>query len=154
MRKIVIGSDHRGFCLKEYLKITLGEELEFIDIGCYTEESTDYPLISKELVLKQKELAEINNDKDLNKTFGIIICGSGVGVSMAVNKFPYIRGALVFDEGIAKSSRQHNNANVICLPSDYIHQEKAMEFIRIFLSEPFEGGRHEKRVGELSKLFC
>ncbi len=151
---IVIGCDHRGFLLKEHIKSVMGSEKDFIDVGCYSEESVDYPIISKKLVLKQKEIAEQNNDKEISNTFGIIICGSGIGVSIAVNKFPFIRGALVFNEAIAKSARQHNNSNVLCLPADHLTKDKAIEIIKIFVSENFEGGRHEKRVKELSKISC
>ncbi len=152
--KLVIGSDHRGFLLKEHVKLSLAKEINFLDIGCYSAESVDYPVVSKNLVLSLKELAEQNSDNNINNTFGVIICGSGVGVSIAVNKFPFIRGALVFNEEIAKSSREHNNSNVICLPADYLSQNQAVQLIKTFISTAFEGGRHENRVKELSNLFC
>jgi ribose 5-phosphate isomerase B len=153
LQNLVIGSDHRGFDLKESVKLALKNEFNFIDVGCYSKESVDYPNIAASLV--NKMVAENKKESDnLNiNTFGIIICGSGIGVSIAVNKFPFIRGALVFNEGVAKSSRQHNNANVICLPADYLSIEEAVNFIRIFIAEKFEGGRHESRVQALSNIY-
>lgn len=152
--KIVIGSDHRGFLLKEYIKANMSKDINFVDVGCYSVDSVDYPLVSKDLVLKLKEVAEQNGDKEINNTFGIIICGSGVGVSIAVNKFPFIRGALVFNDEVAKSSRQHNNSNVLCLPADYLSEKQSIQIIKTFITETFEGGRHENRVKELSNLSC
>ncbi|MDR2008679.1 MAG: RpiB/LacA/LacB family sugar-phosphate isomerase [Alphaproteobacteria bacterium] len=142
MQNLVIGSDHRGFALKESLKDSLKEEFNFTDVGCYSCDSVDYPLVAKDFAEKMKE----------NNGFGIIICGSGIGVSIAVNRFSFIRGALVFHENVAKSARQHNNANTICLAADYVSVEEAIKFIKLFLTTEFEGGRHQRRVDELSNM--
>ncbi len=146
--KIVIGSDHRGFTLKEFVKTKLPNNYTYYDVGCYSVESADYPIISSELAKKMALLQLDSKDK----VFGILICGSGVGISIAVNKFQHIRGALVYNKNIAFSARQHNNANVICLPADYISLDDALSFINIFLHEEFEGGRHKNRVDQISKL--
>jgi ribose 5-phosphate isomerase B len=139
MKKIVFGADHRGFNLKEKLMPVFKKEgYEVIDVGCYSQESADYPVVSKLLVEKMQE--------DLNNCIGVIICGSGIGVSMAVNRYKDIRGALVFNEGMAKSARSHNDANVICFASDYTGVKDAEEFLKIFLKQSFEGGRHQSRV--------
>ena len=143
MKKIVIGADHRGFKLKEELKKSeLLNKYEFIDVGCYSSDSVDYPEIGKKLAMEIQ--------KDIENTLGIIICGSGIGVSIAVNRFSFIRGALVFHKDMVKSSRSHNNANVLALASDYTDYNQALEFIDIFLKTEFEGGRHQTRVDMLS----
>ncbi|MCL2566738.1 MAG: RpiB/LacA/LacB family sugar-phosphate isomerase [Alphaproteobacteria bacterium] len=150
MQNLVIGSDHRGFQLKESLKLALGREFNFIDVGCYSAESVDYPLISADLAKKLKEVAKADGDVEVSNTFAVIICGSGIGISIAVNRFPFIRGALVYNEEVAKTSRQHNNANTICLAADYLSTDEAVHFIKLFVAEKFEGGRHQRRVDELA----
>ena len=143
MKKIVIGCDHAGFELKEYLKINLNKDiLELIDLGTYTDESCDYPDFSHK-VAKAIDTGEFK--------FGILICGSGIGVSMVANRYNNVRAALCWNKETAKLSREHNDANVICLPSRFIDNSTAKEMTEIFLTTDFEGGRHQRRVEKISK---
>ncbi len=140
--KIVIGSDHRGFKLKEYIKKILKEKgYEVNDIGGFSEESSDYP----DFALKVGE--EI---KEGRANFGILICMTGIGMEIAANKVKGIRAALCRDEEDAYLARSHNNANVLTLGAKNIKDEKEIEKIVIkFLETPFEGGRHERRIKKI-----
>ena len=140
--KIAIGSDHAGFELKEilldHLK-NLGHTIE--DFGCSGPERADYPDHAHPLA-QSVQLGQ--NER------GIVICGSGNGINMTVNKYKGIRSALCWDPELAEMARAHNNANVLALPARYISTEKAMECLLAFLNTDFEGGRHEQRVDKIS----
>ena len=132
-----LASDHAGFKLKTYLADWLkGEGLEVIDHGTDSPQSCDYPVFAKKLALAVKDSGQP----------GILVCGSGIGVSMVANRFPGVRAALCTHEFHAKGSRAHNNANVICLGERVTAPGLASILVEIFLTEPFEGGRHAKRV--------
>ncbi|MFV0350013.1 MAG: ribose 5-phosphate isomerase B [Halodesulfovibrio sp.] len=138
MSKIVcIGSDHAGFALKEvivsYLN-GLGYSVE--DLGPATASSCDYPEFAHKVC--QKALSD--------SIPGILICGTGIGMSMAANRHEGIRAALCTNEFHARATRQHNNANVLCLGERVTGPGVAMELARIFLETPFEGGRHQRRI--------
>lgn len=139
---IPIGADHAGFKLKEsvinYFK-TKG--YSFKDYGCNSEESIDYPDFGHP-VAKHVE--------DNKGTLGIVICGSGNGINMTVNKHEGIRSALCWNNEIAELARQHNNANVIALPARFIDEDSAFRMIETFLITEFEGGRHQRRVDKIS----
>ncbi|MBL6664432.1 MAG: ribose 5-phosphate isomerase B [Rickettsiales bacterium] len=142
MRSLLIASDHAGFNLKSkivsYLKTN---NIRYTDLGCDSlSTSVDYPDYANKLC----------QDFDENNNFGILICGSGVGVSIAANRYSNIRAALCRDEEIAKLARQHNDANVICLGARFIEDEKAISVIKTFLETHFENGRHQIRVEKLS----
>lgn len=136
--KLSIGSDHGGFLLKQqvidYLK---KQNHEVIDYGCNSLDSCDYPIFAKE-VAKDVSLEKVD--------FGILICTTGIGMSITANKFKGVRAALVTNLESAKLTRMHNNSNVICLGAKFTPYEDAIEFIDAFLNEKFEGGRHERRV--------
>lgn len=140
---IVIASDHAGFDLKKHLiEIFNKENIQFSDLGCTSsDEAVDYPDYANILAEKLKNNTEC---------FGILICGSGVGISIAANRHKHIRAALCFDTNIAMLARLHNNANVLCLGARVIDFAYAAEIVKIFLSTKFEGKRHEKRVSKLS----
>lgn len=143
MKKIIpIGSDHAGYTLKneviQHLK-NLGYTVE--DFGCYSEESIDYPDFGHPVA----EMVESNPGM-----LGIIICGSGNGINMTANKHQGIRSALCWEPEIAQLAREHNNANILALPARFISKEKALEMVDVFLSTPFEGGRHERRVNKIA----
>jgi len=140
--KIIIGSDHRGFKAKEFLKKHI-TGYEIIDVGAFSNDPVDYPNVSKDLVCKMEE--------DFNNSLGIILCGSGLGVCIAVNRYPKIRGALIYNTSTAKSAKQHSNANVLCLSADNFTGEELLDFIKIFFAEKFAGGRHQKRILELEQ---
>ena len=113
-----------------------------INLGCDTEESVDYPDFAHPLAEK------ISNNENSK---GIIICGSGIGVSMAANKHKGVRSALCWNKETAKLSRSHNNANVLSLPARFLKKKEAIEIVEIFLNTDFEGGRHERRVDKIDK---
>lgn len=135
--RIIIASDHAGYELKQYLKSKLTDkDFEIIDIGTNSSESVDYPNFAHELA--SKVISE--------NIRGILICGSGIGMSMAVNKHKDIRGALCTNTEMAKLSREHNNANVLILGARFTEPKLAWEILEIWLNTDFSGGRHEKRV--------
>ena len=139
--KITIGSDHAGFEHKleiiKFLENT--NETEILDVGPFNINSVDYPdyahLLAKEVLA--------------GSDFGILICGSGNGISMAANKHKNIRCAVCWNQEITKLARAHNNANVISLPARFLSIDKSIELITIFLKETFEGGRHLRRVEKI-----
>jgi len=136
--KIVIGSDHGGFALKEvilaYLS-TLDHDIQ--DVGCFSNDSVDYPNFA-DLVCGQ--VAKGDADK------GILICGTGIGMSMAANKHAGIRAALCSEQYTARMSREHNDANILCMGERVTGPGVAEEIVSTWLSTPFEGGRHLRRI--------
>lgn len=140
--KLAIGSDHAGFLLKqsliEFLK-ELGHEV--MDFGCHSEDSIDYPDYAHP-VAEEVEAQRVN--------LGILICGSGNGISMTANKHQGIRCALCWNPEIARLARQHNDANIVSLPARFINTQTAIEIVRDFISTEFEGGRHATRVAKIS----
>lgn len=143
-KKIFIASDHAGFLLKKFLIAEL-EKLGFatVDLGCDSgEKSVDYPDFGQKLC---KRISPKNDD------FGVLVCGSGIGISIAANRFKHIRAALCHNKKSAEMSRRHNDANVICLGARMISEKNALAALKVFLATKFEAGRHEKRVAKLSK---
>ena len=140
--KIVIGSDHRGYPLKEQIKKYFdNSKIEYKDVGTTSTESVDYPDYAK------LAGAAINDE---NFDYGVLICGSGIGVSMAANKVKGLRAVNANNNNMAEMARKHNNANVICFGSDFIDYEKAIRFFEIFINTRFEGEeRHERRLAKL-----
>ena len=142
--KIVIGSDHGGIHLKEVLKQHLAERgVEVSDAGTYTEESCDYPDIAL------KVCRDITAGKAER---GILVCGTGIGMSMAANKVKGIRAALCGDVFSAAMSREHNNANVICLGERVLGAGLATRILDAWLDTEFAGGRHERRVNKIMAI--
>jgi ribose 5-phosphate isomerase B len=142
--RIAIGSDHRGFALKEVLKELLAElGHEWVDFGCQTEEPVDYPDIAR-------PLAEAVAAGEYER--GILICGSGVGMSIAANKVKGVRAALCHDTFAGRLTRRHNDANVLCLGGWCIGRGVAEDIVRLFLSEDFEGGRHARRLEKIRAI--
>lgn len=139
--RIGFASDHAGFQLKEFLKPRLVSSSEVVDVGTGSDASVDYPDFAHALAYQIE-----NNKIDL----GIAICGSGIGMSIALNRHEKIRAALVWDEFTAKACKEHNNANVLCLGSRTLSPEKALVLVEIWLNTKFEGGRHERRIEKLS----
>ena len=140
--KISIGNDHAG---PEYKKaiVTFLESngFEIINHGTDTFDSVDYPDFG------HKVAVDVENE---TSKFGIVICGSGNGINMTVNKYAKIRAALCWNKEIAMLARQHNNANIISIPARFTSIEQAVEMVAVFLTTEFEGGRHEKRVDKIS----
>lgn len=141
---IAIGSDHGGFELKEHIKKHLEERgLEYKDFGCYDENSVDYPDIAE-------KVCNAINSGDANK--GILVCGTGIGISIAANKIDGIRAAHCHDVYSAEMTKRHNNANVICMGGRVIGRELAFKIIDAWLDAEFEGGRHQKRIDKIHAL--
>ena len=141
--QISIGSDHAGFQLKEELKTKLkavSPEYVLHDKGCHTDQSVDYPDYAHE-VAKSVSQGEV--------AMGVLICGSGNGVCMCANKHQGVRAALCWNKEIAALARQHNNANILCIPARFMSSEDAFAMLETFLKTAFEGGRHERRMEKI-----
>ena len=142
--RVAIGSDHRGFALKEALKELLGElGHEWVDFGCEGEEPVDYPDIAR---LLGEAVAAGEYER------GILICGNGLGMSIAANKVKGVRAALCQNSFTARLARRHNDANILCLGAWCIGRGLAEEIVRVFLSEDFEGGRHARRLEKIRAM--
>lgn len=139
-KKILIASDHAGFTLKNFLIEELTKlGLKPVDLGCKSaEKSVDYPDFAHKLGTKLKD------------EFGILICGSGIGISIAANRHKNIRAALCHNVKVAKLSRAHNDANVLCLGARIVKEKSALAIAKAFLGGEFEGGRHGKRVSKIN----
>ena len=136
---IFIASDHAGFDLKKQILSSIKANL--IDLGVNNKDSVDYPDYAKKLVSK------INSTKNSK---GILICGSGIGMSIAANRNKKIRAGLAFEPEIAKLMREHNDANVLVLPGRFMNLQDILKCIENFLTANFEGGRHKERINKLS----
>jgi ribose 5-phosphate isomerase B len=142
--KVSLGTDHAGFLYKEKVKqllVSLGHEVK--DFGTFSEDPVDYPLFVR-------PAAEAVAGGECDR--GIVFGGSGNGEAMVANKVHGVRCALCWNEEVARLSRQHNDANVLSLGQRVIPEEMAMKIVRIWLETPFEGGRHERRVGQLNAM--
>ena len=145
MKEIIpIASDHAGYELKnkviEYLK---SKDFDVKDYGTFSSDSVEYPDYAH-------QVGSAINKGEYKR--GIVICGSGNGVQMTVNKYPNVRCALCWNEEIASLARQHNDANIISLPARFIDEDTALRIVDIYLNTPFEGGRHQRRVEKIDKL--
>ena len=142
--KIAIGCDHGGLNLKdEIIKYLNSEGIEFKDFGTYTEESCDYPDIALPVA---KAVATKEYD------FGILICGTGIGIGIAANKVPGIRAALCSDTFSAHATREHNNANILTMGERVVGKGLAVDIVKTFLSAKFEGDRHQKRIDKITAI--
>lgn len=142
--RIALGCDHRGLKLKQAimsLLTDLGHDYE--DFGCYSGDPVDYPDIAKQVA---EAVASGKFDH------GILICGSGVGMSIAANKIKGIRAALCCNTFVAERARRHNDANVLCLGEDILERTSALEVVKVYLSTAFEGGRHLRRLEKIRGL--
>jgi ribose 5-phosphate isomerase B len=142
--KVAIGSDHAGFEDKEKVKKQLEElGVEYEDVGTTSTESVDYPIYA-EKVAKKVASGEVEQ--------GLLICGSGNGMQIAANKIHGVRAALAWNEETARLARQHNDANVLSVPARMISPEEVSKVVKAYLDAEFEGGRHARRVKEISAL--
>ncbi len=152
--KVYAGCDHAGLDLKLKV-ISAFPEIEWIDLGTHTPDSIDYPDYADKVAREIVKVESQNKQKDLKdslegEALGLLICGSGQGMAIRANKYKDIRAALCWDTNIAALSREHNNANILCLSARYSSFESAIEMLATFLRTPFAGGRHEQRVNKLS----
>jgi ribose 5-phosphate isomerase B len=141
LNKIFLSSDHGGFELKEKVKsFLIDNNFVYEDLGCSSLEPVDYPDYAK---LLSKKIKDKNNSK------GILFCGTGIGISMAANRFPHIRAALCTSVEMASKSRKHNDANVLALGGRILEDKLALEIVKEFLYTDFEAGRHSLRVDKI-----
>lgn len=144
MSRIVIGCDHRGLALKKPIMSFLQNAgYTCQDFGCYGTDSVDYPDIAQ-------KVGEAVASGDFDQ--GILICDTGIGMSIAANKIRGIRAALCCNSFSARRARQHNDANILCLRAEDIDTESALEIVKNFLATDFEGGRHMRRVNKIKAL--
>lgn len=142
--KVVIGSDHGGFELKEVLSAHLKEKgFEVLDVGAYDTNSVDYPDIAEKACKKITEG---------EAAWGVLVCGTGIGISIAANKIKGIRCALVANEYCAEMTKRHNNANMIAFGGRVIGPDLAKNIVNAYISAAFEGGRHQNRVDKITAL--
>lgn len=142
--KIALGSDHGGFELKQALIPFLQElDIEVSDVGTNSTESVDYPDFAERVAL-----LVIHGEADS----GILVCGTGIGISIAANKIPGIRAALATDCFMAQMAKEHNNANLLVLGGRVIEEPKAFDIVKAWLDATFEGGRHQKRLDKITEL--
>ncbi len=142
--KIAIGCDHGGYLLKQDILIWLDEhDIDFEDFGCYSRESVDYPVFGEKV-----GRAVASGEAD----FGIVICTTGIGISIAANKVQGIRCAHCTDSLSAEMTRRHNDANVLALGAGLTGTNMALRMVEVFLNTEFEGGRHQRRVDQLNAI--
>ena len=143
--KLVVGSDHAAYELKEAIKAKLiSESHEVIDVGCDSPESVDYPKYGHAV---GRAVASGEAER------GIAVCGSGIGISIACNKVPGIRAALCTSVEMAEMCRRHNNANVVCMGARMISQELAFDIIDTWMTTDFEAGKHLRRINEIEDIW-
>jgi len=141
---LVIGSDHAAYDLKEKIKAFLVEQsIDVEDVGCFSENSVDYP----DYGIK---VASLVSSGEFSR--GILLCGTGIGMSMVANKFSHVRAALCSDLFSAIMSRRHNDSNILVLGGRVIGDVLALEIVRVWLETPFEGGRHLRRLAKFDRL--
>ena len=139
--KIAIGSDHAGFELKQIIVEHLSSRnVDFVDFGTNSLDSVDYPDFAK-------RVADEVSNKDL--VMGILVCGSGQGMAMTANRYKDVRAAICHNSDVAKVTREHNDANILCLGSRFIEEAEALKCVDVFLSTDFEGKRHLKRINKI-----
>ena len=138
---ISIGNDHAGVDYKNFIIEELQEKYNIVNHGTDNESSVDYPDFAHPVS------SDVNNKKS---DLGILICGSGNGVAMTANKHKKVRAALCWNQEIAMLAKQHNNANVVCIPARFISKEETLKIVKSFIETNFEGGRHERRVNKIS----
>lgn len=142
--KVAIGSDHAGYDYKEMIKKYLEEKgFEVIDKGTYSNERTDYPVYAEKVA---KAVANGEADR------GILICGTGIGMSITANKIKGVRAALCPNDFMAKMARKHNNSNVLCLGQRVVGTDHALSIVETFFSTEFEGGRHQDRISLITEI--
>lgn len=137
---ISIGNDHAGVDYKKYIIENLNKDNKINNHGTDDESSVDYPDFAHPVSIDvENKISEL----------GILICGSGNGVAMTANKYKKVRAALCWSEEIARLAKQHNNANIVCIPARFISKEEALQIVKAFIDTNFEGGRHERRVNKI-----
>jgi ribose 5-phosphate isomerase B len=141
--RIPIASDHAGFELKEKLRRALEEAgFEVEDVGTHSSTSTDYPDFAHP-VAQEVSSGEVKR--------GVLLCGTGLGMSYVANRYPHVRAAVAWSPEVAELARKHNDANILVLPARFLSEEDGVKILRTWLETPFEGGRHERRVDKIER---
>ena len=142
--RIAIGADHAGFTLKEKIRNLL-EEMghQVVDVGCHSCDSVDYPLFGA-------KVAGLVSQGECER--GVLVCGTGIGMSLVANRFPAVRAALCHEIYTTKMARLHNDANILVIGGRVVGEALALEMVRVFFETPFEGGRHARRLELINKL--
>ena len=144
MKKVVIGSDHAGFKMKEKIKAKLEKQYDFLDMGTDSEDSVDYP------VYAERVAEMVAGDSEL---MGVVVCGSGIGVTIAANKVPGIRAALAYSENVSRMAREHNNANIVATAGREETMDDPVKIVKAFLETKFSNGeRHCRRLKMITKI--
>ena len=142
--KIAIACDHGGYLLKQDLLIWMEEnDIEYEDFGCFSTESVDYAVYGAKVA---------HCVADGKADYGVLVCSTGIGISMAANKVKGIRAALCSDTHAAEMTRRHNNANILCLGGLVTEEKTALEIVDTFLKFDFEGGRHQRRIDQIADI--
>ncbi len=142
--KIAVGADHRGYAQKQLILEQLADaNYTLINVGVDSDDRTDFPIYTDKVV---------NLIKEKQAQLGILLCGSGIGMAIAANRHRGIYAGVVWNETIAKKAKEHNNANVLVLPSDYITHEQVMPIINAWLNATFNGGRYAERTAMIDKI--
>ena len=142
-KPVAIGSDHAGYDFKEDLISFLeAKDLPYHDYGTHSKDSVDYPDFAHPVAIAVEKG---------EASFGILLCGSANGVAITANKHKGIRAALCWGEEIAKLAREHNNANILCIPARFVREGDAEKMVQLFINTPFEGGRHQLRVEKIAE---
>lgn len=137
---IAFGCDHAGYEYRQYIIDAIEEHYSVIDFGTLTADSVDYPDFAHQVA---------NAVQAKEADLGILLCGTANGVAMTANKYKQIRAGIAWTSEIAELIKQHNNANVLCIPARYTSKQQALQIVEIYLNTPFEGGRHERRVNKI-----
>ncbi|MEX0940718.1 MAG: RpiB/LacA/LacB family sugar-phosphate isomerase [Candidatus Babeliales bacterium] len=143
---LVIATDHRGYAMKEFLKATVNLSpyiLSWIDVGAFDDERSDYP----EFAIPAIE--QMRSDK---ADYGILLCGTGIGMAIIANRYPGIYAGLAWNKQIAQESKEDDNTNVLALPSDYVTNEQAQEMVEVWLNTEFKKGRYQKRIDMIDAI--
>ncbi len=139
--KIAIGTDHRGFVHKEYIKQIMSDYV-WTDVGTHSDERTDYPVYAQQVV-------QLFLDKQVD--CGILLCSTGIGMAIAANRHKGIYSAVVWNEEVARQSKAEDNVNILVLPSDFVSCEQSVQIIKIWLTTEFKGGRYAKRLAMIDQ---
>lgn len=140
--KIAIGADHRGFSHKQFIQQHLGGACEWVDVGCSSTQACDYPEFA---------LAMVKAMQEGRAEAGVLLCGTGIGMAIAANRHTGIFAGLVWNEDVARRSKENDNVNVLVLPADYVSPEQAVGMVKAWLAAHFLGDRHQRRLEMIDK---
>ncbi len=136
---VVIGTDHRGFEYKEFIKSynDFSKNILWLDVGCHSSDSCDYPIFAREVV---------QNIQSGKAQAGILLCGTGVGMSIAANRFEKIYAGLAWNKEVARLNKEHDKVNVLVIPADFVTRDQALEMVSAWVEADFLGGKYQKRI--------